>query len=214
MNFNDLVRPYLCHHGIKGQKWGIRRYQNPDGTLTEEGKKRYGGEHGTSSNQRRNYADAHATAVSLSDRMKKTFKYSEFSKLQSPEETASKKSGSCHDQVMYELSELKKQGIEAKAEFLIEYDSKTGQGGTTHSFVYYRKNGKTYWLENAWSGHEGVHEYDSLDSIKKDIQRFRSTGDFGDSNKYDSLEFSDFKPSKHKTGESLQELVNICLEED
>lgn len=31
----------LMHHGIKGQKWGIRRYQNPDGTLTEAGKKRY-----------------------------------------------------------------------------------------------------------------------------------------------------------------------------
>lgn len=32
---------YLAHHGIKGQKWGVRRYQNSDGTLTEEGKKRY-----------------------------------------------------------------------------------------------------------------------------------------------------------------------------
>ncbi len=31
----------LCHHGIKGQKWGYRRYQNEDGTLTEAGKKRY-----------------------------------------------------------------------------------------------------------------------------------------------------------------------------
>ena len=30
----------LTHHGIKGQKWGIRRYQNPDGTLTSTGKKR------------------------------------------------------------------------------------------------------------------------------------------------------------------------------
>lgn len=31
----------LCHHGIKGQKWGVRRFQNEDGTLTNEGEKRY-----------------------------------------------------------------------------------------------------------------------------------------------------------------------------
>lgn len=32
---------YLAHHGIKGQKWGVRRYQNPDGSLTAAGKQRY-----------------------------------------------------------------------------------------------------------------------------------------------------------------------------
>lgn len=31
---------YLIHYGILGQKWGIRRYQNPDGTLTNAGKER------------------------------------------------------------------------------------------------------------------------------------------------------------------------------
>ncbi len=31
---------YLEHHGILGQKWGVRRYQNADGSLTEAGKKR------------------------------------------------------------------------------------------------------------------------------------------------------------------------------
>lgn len=35
-----LPKQELYHHGIKGQKWGIRRFQNPDGSYTEEGKRR------------------------------------------------------------------------------------------------------------------------------------------------------------------------------
>lgn len=31
----------LYHYGVKGQKWGIRRYQNKDGSLTNAGQKRY-----------------------------------------------------------------------------------------------------------------------------------------------------------------------------
>ena len=38
-NQND---EYLMHYGIKGMKWGIRRYQKKDGTLTSQGKKQHG----------------------------------------------------------------------------------------------------------------------------------------------------------------------------
>lgn len=36
-----MERTYIQHWGIKGMKWGVRRYQNKDGSLTPAGEKRY-----------------------------------------------------------------------------------------------------------------------------------------------------------------------------
>ena len=42
MQYRLISEEELRHHGIKGQKWGVRRYQNEDGSLTAKGKQRYG----------------------------------------------------------------------------------------------------------------------------------------------------------------------------
>lgn len=36
-----MPKTYLAHHGIKGQRWGVRRFQNEDGSLTAAGRKKY-----------------------------------------------------------------------------------------------------------------------------------------------------------------------------
>lgn len=36
-----IPKSELAHHGILGQKWGVRRYQNPDGSLTPAGRRRF-----------------------------------------------------------------------------------------------------------------------------------------------------------------------------
>ena len=55
----------MAHFGVKGMKWGVRRYENQDGTLTAEGRQRYG-EGGSRGSKLKKFAKvAGATAVAV-----------------------------------------------------------------------------------------------------------------------------------------------------
>lgn len=187
-----MYEMYLIHHGIKGQKWGVKN--GPPYPLEQHSAGKLTGAE---------------DPKGLSSWMKKNISYAEYTTLKSPEETVKRGKGSCHDQVLLELEELRSMGYSPKATFFIEYSPKSSQGGTTHAFVTYEEKGKTYWLENAWGGQEGLHEFNNLDEIKGYITKLHKSGKTGDNVRFPNLEFSDF--GEHKPGESLQELVDKSL---
>lgn len=62
------MEEYLIHHGIKGQRWGIRRFQNEDGSLTSEGVKRYQTAKGEYKQAKRDYDKSFNDAYKYSNR--------------------------------------------------------------------------------------------------------------------------------------------------
>lgn len=80
--YSTPARPdEIYHHGVLGQKWGVRRYQNVDGTLTDAGKKRYGSSEGFKSSgsikksgRSKKSSNSSDQKKGLSDNQKKAFK--------------------------------------------------------------------------------------------------------------------------------------------
>lgn len=64
VSYNEMYNE-LLHSGIKGMKWGVRRYQNPDGTLTTAGKMRYNKEMAKLRKEEKVLKNREATAAKL-----------------------------------------------------------------------------------------------------------------------------------------------------
>lgn len=190
-NWNVRDSNELTHYGVLGMKWGVRKDR-----------------------ARGTYKTRLNSVKDLSKLMQKSIGYSTYTGLKSHDEVSKSRRGDCHSQVMYEHEELKKLGYEPKAKFFMEIDPKTGQGGQTHSFIYFKDGENFWWFENAWEGQEGLKSFSSEKEMISAIKRLHVKEQTGDRKRFSQIEFADFVPDEHTPGESLQELVNIVFKED
>ena len=82
---------YLSHYGIKGQRWGIRRYQNYDGSYTQRGLARYN-----------KAADAYKDKKTKLEEAKRSGKTNAIRSARSEVREAAKKANKAYDQLKYD----------------------------------------------------------------------------------------------------------------
>lgn len=85
-------------------------------------------------------------------------------KLESPKEVLKNKLGICWSQV--ELERYLFKNYNFKTYFICYNDADTCP---SHTFLVYKKENKYYWFEHSWYKHKGIHEFNSLNDLLKDV---------------------------------------------
>lgn len=133
------------------------------------------------------------TPQELYNWMHSNIKYKEFTKLMTADNVLNSKSGSCHDQVVFESKFLKSLVYKIGYCFFIEYDE-NNQGGITHTLLFYYLNendyknkGPIYVFENAWSNKSGITKYSNEKELTSTINKWFDSGLFGNKNKFNNI---------------------------
>lgn len=152
LNFKEL-----CHTGIKGMKWGVRRFTNEDGSLTPEGKKRYAKELSDVRNQHNREEATRKATTTLKGNTK--YAYSPLTKAQEGKEVAKKVREDNLNSTQSILSDSSRAVREASNMM------KTGNGKSSHgdysklSDEYLRKQINRLSLEEQYARLTGDNKY-------------------------------------------------------
>lgn len=158
---------YLQHHGIKGQKWGIRRFQNSDGSLTEAGKKRYLTSDGNlNSKGRKEKAKAYNRAY---EEMNKTYQIEQNARVLAPyakaKEDALRKSQEAYDNFFkqYKSSEYEDIVDKVISKYIDDPDLKDLVRNDLMSDNIVRRKG---------AGHASIFVYNEFKTRHPEVQKY------------------------------------------
>lgn len=92
--------------------------------------------------------------------------FNDFYYLQEPEELLKTKCGVCWDQVELERKLFEDNNIKIKTYFVYIVDEDMLP---SHTFLTFEMNNKYYWFEHSWNKYKGIHEYNNLNDLLKDV---------------------------------------------
>lgn len=196
-----MEKYYLAHHGIKGQKWGVKN--GPPYPLDARGQLK--------------------RVKSLNDELNK-WKYGvvvdgkvitdpskvDWSRYKTHPINVMKKyhAGICWDFVNYQHHIFKNNGYPDESHMFVMQRSDNPNDIVTHTFSTVDIGGKKYWFESSWFKHQGVHEVASYKDVVDILRK-----EYGSNNPYDVYKYNPDGLDKGLTnGEFFRRATNNLVE--
>lgn len=159
----------LYHHGVKGQKWGVRRFQNKDGSLTPEGEKRYYNDDGSLTKHGRRALDSNQIPLSVERSHLKKLHDSKPKKADDPSINYHDRTASMGKKYVRELVEQLREGYVTSFKEDSNGRVANGPGKTKRGVVIRDKDGNRVTMVDYLAARNAVRAYG----------RRIYTGDFG-----------------------------------
>ena len=121
-------------------------------------------------------------------------------------------SGSDFDLAVFVHPRLRKLGHLPKMLLFVTWEKKNPKPGFVHLLNYWQEiDDSVTWFEVSWRGHEGIHEFDSLDEMKNEILEYYK--DTPDAQKYTEAVFRVVPYSYIKVGDNPQDILKKVFED-